>query len=78
MANSNCKAFKPGQAISTIDQVMAAVSMAHDVVQRESDENVRLADAWLVLELANEKLQELREALEKADSLEALRQTAPA
>jgi hypothetical protein len=30
-----------------------------------------MANSWLVLELANEKLQGLREALEKADSLEA-------
>jgi hypothetical protein len=65
-------AFKPGRAIPIVDQVMAAVSMVHEVVQRENDDNPRLGDSWLVLQLANEKLQELRDALEKADSLEPL------
>jgi hypothetical protein len=63
--------FKPGQAIRTIDQITAAVSMAGDVVQNESATNQRLADSWLVLELADEKIQELRNSLEQADSSEA-------
>jgi hypothetical protein len=64
------KLLTPGRAIPTVDQVIAAVTMAHDVVQLESDTNEKLGNAWLVLQLAAEKLQELRVELERADMAE--------
>jgi hypothetical protein len=60
--------FTPGGAIPTVDQVIAAVTMAHDVVFSECGTDEKLGNAWLVLELATEKLQELRVQLERADT----------
>ena len=59
--------FNTGRAIMTVDQVMAVVSMAEHAVVSEGGANQRLGDAWLALQLAGEKLQQLRLELERAD-----------
>jgi hypothetical protein len=64
-------AFKPGEAVADIDEVMAALSMVRDVIRTEDETNLKLNNAWLVLHLVTKKLNELRDALEEAECLKA-------
>lgn len=54
---------------ANLDRVASAVNLAREVVENNHGTDQRLVDAWLVLELAVERLAEVREYLEEAPSL---------
>jgi hypothetical protein len=59
-------AFNVGSALISVDQVLSAMYTAEAVVMDEAATNKRLANAFPVLQLAEEKLETLRKDLEEA------------
>jgi hypothetical protein len=67
-ANIPAYRFDTGMAICKLDRIIAAVGIAHDQIQPVAMRaNSGISDAWLTLELAQEKLGDLRKELEDAE-----------